>query len=76
AAPGWLPLAAILRFHHGPSRPTHLALAMPSRLDEYAAAIAASGIPMTPPTTHPWGMRTFQVTDPWGNVLTFETVDV
>lgn len=76
ASPGWLPLAAILRFSLGPPQPTRLAFALPSRIDEYAASIGASGAETTAPTTYPWGMRIFEVTDPWGNVLRFETADV
>jgi [ribosomal protein S5]-alanine N-acetyltransferase len=74
ASPGWLPLAAVLRFSQGPNAPVRLALAVPDRLDEYAASIVASGVALqTEPTSHPWGMRTFEVVDPWGNTLVFET---
>lgn len=76
-SPGWLPLAAIVRFHQGENKPATLAFPMRDRLDDYATSITARGVTLaSPPTTYPWGMRRFEVVDPFGNTLIFETVDV
>lgn len=76
-SPGWLPLAAVVRFQQGASAPTRLAFAVRDRIDDCAHAITSRGVDLlTPPTTFPWGMRRFEVMDPFGNTLVFETVDV
>jgi [ribosomal protein S5]-alanine N-acetyltransferase len=64
---GWLPLAAVVRLRPGRSEPTRLVFQLAERLDEMAAAVGATA------EDHPWGLRDFSVTDPWGNVLVFET---
>jgi RimJ/RimL family protein N-acetyltransferase/catechol 2,3-dioxygenase-like lactoylglutathione lyase family enzyme len=65
---GWLPNAAVIRLTPGDARPSRVAFAVPTRIDELAADVGATAEDM------PWGMRTFAVTDPWGNELVFESV--
>lgn len=74
-SPGWLPLAAVLRFTAGANTPTRLAFALPSRLDEFARSIAATGVALqTEPQNRPSGLRVFEVVDPFGNTLIFESM--
>jgi RimJ/RimL family protein N-acetyltransferase/catechol 2,3-dioxygenase-like lactoylglutathione lyase family enzyme len=66
-SPGWLPNAAVIRLTPGEPRPSRLAFAVPDRIDEIATAVGAVA------EDHPWGLRDFVVTDPWGNELVFES---
>jgi hypothetical protein len=66
-SPGWLPNAAVIRLTPGEPRPSRVALAVPDRIDEIAAAVGAEA------HDQPWGLREFVVTDPWGNELVFES---
>jgi catechol 2,3-dioxygenase-like lactoylglutathione lyase family enzyme len=66
-SPGWLPLAATIRLYAGDAAPSRLTFQVADGIDEIAAGLGVT------PEDHPWGLRDFSVTDPWGNVLTYET---
>ena len=69
-SPGWHPLCATVRLAAGPPSPSTVVFQVPEGLDEMAARLGAT------PEDHPWGLRVFKLTDPWGHVLIFETPTV
>ena len=67
-SPGFHPHVAVVRLAEGADAPTRLVFAIPRDLDAYAATVADD----VEPVDQPYGLRRFEVTDPWGNVAVFE----